>query len=181
MSRPRQLGDALAGAAHVFADALHQFLARCRIRLVGELLDEEGEVVQRVLHVVRDGGCDHPDRLTPFGSGQPLGEHLRRRALGGVELSRPLREQQRPGQQHACQRRRDPVDENDHPAPGALLEPCGGKDVVEACQEQADEKADHDQRNGAAVAAHGGSVTDEMSHLRQFWRRIWNRACTLYC
>jgi len=165
LARARELGEPVAGPGHVFADAADQLVAGAGVLLFGEFFDEQGQVVKRVLDVVRHRCRDHPDRLAAFRSRQPLRQDLRSRALGLVQLSRALGVEQRPREQHARQRRSNPVDEHYYPAPHAFLQPGCGEDVVQAGQQQADEEPDDDEGRRAAFATHAHSVPEEMSHL----------------
>ncbi len=175
LARPGQLGEPLGGPAYVLADPVEEILAQHRVGLVARLFHQQLQVVQRVLQIVGDGRGHHPDRLPPLGAGQPLGEHFGGRPLGLVQAARALGVEQGAGEEHACERRREPVDEDHHPLERPVHELRLGDDVVEARQQQADEKARHDDEDRSQLPEHERRLTEEMSYLLGLWTPLWNR------
>ena len=178
----RQLRESVAGAGYVLANPADELFARGRLPFVRELFDEQGEVVQGVLDVVRHRRGDHPDRLPAFRSRQPFRQDLRGSLLGGMEPAGAVGIEKRARQEHPGERRSNPVDDEDQPVTYPLLDAGGGEDVVHAGEEKPDEEPnDDDQGSGAGSAPHPDSVPEELSHLLQNCRRFWNRSTRLYC
>ncbi len=181
-----EVAEPLGRAPQILAEPEQQLGPACRRTFFAEFLEQQLKVVERILEIVRDTGRDHPEGLAPLRPGEPFSEDLRCGALGGVQVARPLGVEQGAREERPGQRRGDPVDEDDHPGSGTVLDARQREEVIQARQQEADEKAEHDGEQGQETTQHGrgrtsatwemkrrGSTVQQISTREERQLQIW--------